>query len=290
MNTTAPLELWRQTAAPRMTPRARRRAARSVQVLIAAGSLTLLYPTRLLSQDPGAVAGIITDLDDAPLSRARVTVVGTELVAHTRDDGRFHMGAIPPGARILEVRLLGYSMLRLPVDIKPGETVRLGLALTFEPVPLKGVDVKAGPMLPPELRDFQERRARGSGRFFTRHEIAQMQPRLFTDVLRRVPGVQLQSVSGPYGAGYVVHMSRNSGVMGARVCPVLFYVNGVPFPVAADHAINHFIAPEEVAALEVYASTSDVPPQFNSSMHNARCGVIVVWTYSGERRHPTSFR
>lgn len=115
-----------------------------------------------------------------------------------------------------------------------------------------------------------------------------MQPRLFTDVLRRVPGVQIQPVTGPFGTSYGVRMGRTPGVSGSRPCPVLYYVNGVPFPVAADIEINHFIGPDDVAAIEVYSGAARIPPQFHSSVHDARCGVIVIWTYSGEKRHGPS--
>jgi hypothetical protein len=108
-----------------------------------------------------------------------------------------------------------------------------------------------------------------------------MQPRRFTDVLRRVPGVQIQMMPGPFEMGEMVRMSRTTGVTGTRPCPVLFYINGSPFPVTGDIPINHYIAPEEVAAVEIYSGMSQIPPQFNSSLHNARCGVIVIWTLSG---------
>lgn len=107
-----------------------------------------------------------------------------------------------------------------------------------------------------------------------------MQPRVFTDVLRRVPGVQVLPVPGPYGPGEAVRMSRTIGVTGGRPCPVLYYLNGSPFPVTGDVPINTFIPPDEVAAIEVYSGMSQIPSEFSSSSHNARCGVIVIWTLS----------
>jgi hypothetical protein len=41
------------------------------------------------------------------------------------------------------------------------------------------------------------------------------------------------------------------------------------------------VAIEEVVAIEVYAP-SEMPPQFNSTSYNARCGLVSVWTRSGK--------
>ena len=110
--------------------------------------------------------------------------------------------------------------------------------------------------------------------FFTRDEITRLQPRQLTDVLRRVPGVQVRSVNGTYGDNQSVTMR------GSR-CQMMFYVNGSPLPISADVPINHFVAIEEVVAIEVYAP-SEMPPQFNSTSYNARCGLVSVWTRSGK--------
>ncbi|MBI4419410.1 MAG: TonB-dependent receptor [Gemmatimonadetes bacterium] len=240
-----------------------------------------LWPITLSAQQLGTLTGTVTAVDETPLAHARVTVVGTRLDVVTSGDGGFQVRGMPVGKQILQVRMIGYATLLLPVEIEAGKTALVRVMLTAEPVVLEGVDVTSEPAVPWQLRGFYERRARGLGTFFTREEIARMQPRVLTDVLRRVPGVQIQPEQGPYGTTYSVRMARTFGVTGARPCPVLFYLDGTPFPVTNDIGINHFVAPEEIVAVEVYNGTSRVPPQFFSSVHNARCGVIVLWTTSG---------
>jgi hypothetical protein len=209
--------------------------------------------------------------------QARISAVGTKLVALTGVDGRFHLADVPLGIQILDVRMLGYTTILLPVEIDVGETLHVQVKLEIEPVPLHAVEVTAEPAVAPQLRGFYERRARGAGFFFTREEIQRMRPGLFTDLLRRVPGVRLQPVRGPSGSSYQAVTGRMSG---SRACPMLYYMDGVPFPVTGDIGINNLIQPEDIAAIEVYSGTARVPLQFHSS--SAHCGVIAIWTYSGE--------
>jgi hypothetical protein len=177
--------------------------------------------------------------------------------------------------------MLGYAPVALPVDIVAGETFNIRLQLVAEPVVLSTVEIKADSIVNPLMKGFEARRARGMGRFFDRNDIIEMQPRVFTDVLRRVAGMQVQTAAENYGPGSMVQTSRNTGGMGNRPCPVEFYVNGTPLPLVRDGGINHFISPDEVVGVEVYNGTSQIPPQFNSAMYNTRCGVVVIWTRSG---------
>lgn len=244
--------------------------------------LVLCLPAHLLAQGVGAVRGTVTSLDGAPLASAQVRVLGSKRMALTTADGAFLVPRVAAGARLLRIATVGYAPVVVPIHVQRAETVHVRVSLAAAAVPLEAVEVKAeAAAMLPAMRGFEERRARAQGHFFDRLEIARMQVRVFTDVLRRIPGVQIHPVAGPFERGEAVRMSRTIGVMGARACPVLYYVNGTPFPVTGDIQINAYITPEDVAAVEVYSGMSQIPPQFNSSSHNARCGVIVIWTLSG---------
>jgi hypothetical protein len=216
-----------------------------------------------------------------PLAEARIRVIGATTVAVSGPDGRFSFGTITPGNQLLEIRRLGYVAYTQWVRIVAGQTLDLQVKLDLVPVPLAPVVVKGEPALWPAMEGFEERRAHANGHFFNRVEVARMQPRLLTDVLRRVPGVQIQPSRGAFGGQEMVQMTRNVGVSGLRPCPVLFYLNGMPLQVTGDMSINQYVPPEDVIGIEVYSGSSQIPPEFLSNQLNSRCGVIVIWTRLG---------
>ena len=243
----------------------------------AAIAFTLLS-ARLAAQESGTLRGTVVTSEKKPLPQARISVVGTPLAAVADTDGAFHIVALPIGSQSIEVKLLGYATTLVPVQIEAGRDASMQVALTAIPVELRTVKVTADPPVLPEMRRFAERRARGSGTFFTRADIDRMEARLFTDILRRVPGMQIETLDGVFGPTYSVQTSRNLGTNGGHSCQMQFYVNGVPFTSVGELAINHFVSPGEVAAVEVYSGASQTPPEYNSSMYNARCGVVLIWT------------
>lgn len=250
--------------------------------LVTAGvSLIGVTTSAATSQELGILAGRVIGANDRPVASAQVRLIGSDSIVLTDDDGQFRLTRLIPGAQTLEVRMLGYRRALAAVEIEAGLTRTVQITLVTQPIALQLVEVTEEWAMSPGLRGFHERRERGGGHFFTREQIARMQPRVVTDILRRVPGVQIHAVSGPYETSYIIRMGRATGGMGSRPCPVLFYVNGSPFPLTSDLAINQFFAPDDIEAVEVYTGTSRIPPELSSNMHNSRCGVIAIWTKIG---------
>lgn len=234
------------------------------------------------AQESGALKGVVTTPEKKPVPLARVRIVGTTMATLADTDGTFRMFALPQGGQSVEVRMMGYTSVLVPIEIEAGRTTDLQIVMTAIALPLATVEVVGDTLIVPQMQGFEERRARGAGRFFSRTDIDKMQARLFTDVLRRVPGLQIGMSNGSVTSGSAVRTARTSGMMGGRPCPILYYMNGTPFPVTNEMAINNYISPEDVAAIEVYNGTSEIPPQFNSTMHNSPCGVVLVWTMTGK--------
>ena len=246
---------------------------------LAALLLLSLCPASLATQAPGTLTGIVMAVDETPLGLARIAIVGSHLVVLSDADGRFAIARVRPGVQVIEVERLGYAKTTSSVQIQAGETLHVEVVLELEPVTLPSVDVEADPAVPVLLRGFYERKGRGGGFFLTGEEIAEMRPRLFTDLLRRAPGVRLQPVRGPSGSSYQAVTGRMTGT---RICPMQYFVDGVPFPVTGDIGINNLIQPSDITAIEVYSGTSRVPVQFHSG--SAYCGVVVIWTRSAQRQ------
>ena len=272
--------LWEALPPPAFPTRCRSRRIVSNLLRFALSLSVLVFPSCLAAQELGMLTGIVSTTEKKPLGQARISVVGTALGAVADTDGSFRIGALPLGNQSVEVKLLGYASVLVPVQIERAKTATLDVTLEAVPLPLETVTVTGDTLIVPGMRGFQERKERGIGRFFTREDIERMQVRLFSDILRRVPGMQVQSASGSYGQGMSVQTGRTQSLSGGRTCPVVFYVNGAPFPLTHDIAINNYVSPDEVAAVEVYTGTSQIPAQFSSSQFNTRCGVVVIWTRS----------
>ncbi|HEU4454612.1 MAG TPA: DUF2012 domain-containing protein [Longimicrobium sp.] len=267
-------------ASRRLRPRDPRAPSRGLALAAALALFTTLLAGASPAAAQSAAAGLVITVrgsDGFPLPNARVTLDGSDARARTERDGRFQMSGLEAGSHVLNVTALGYQRARMDVDLVAGEVSRMAVTLQVAPVALEALEVEGAEELPPELRGFYRRRSRGAGHYFTRPEIERMQPRQLTDVLRRVPGLRINNTSGPFGSSQTAQTGRSGG---PRSCSVQFYVNGIPFPVAGDVGINTFIRPDEVAAVEVYSGSAQIPPQFNSSQSDARCGVVAIWTRS----------
>jgi len=256
----------------------RSRFAASVLLFLPVASLVILTSARVAAQELGILRGRVSTAEKRPLPQARITVLGTTFGTVADTDGKFRITALPVGPQTVEVRLLGYATASLPVQIESARDAELQVILSTTPVSLETVKVSADTIILPEMRGFMQRKGRGAGTFLTRDEIDRMDARVFTDVLRRVPGMKLDPREGPFGQSTAVQSTRTEGLNGGRGCPVQFFVNGIPFAVSNDLEINHYVAPNEVAAVEIYTGASQIPAEFNSSSLNAHCGVIVIWT------------
>ncbi|HEV7388434.1 MAG TPA: carboxypeptidase regulatory-like domain-containing protein [Gemmatimonadaceae bacterium] len=234
-----------------------------------------LYGGELASQSRGTVSGSVMSADKVALAEARVRIAGTPLTTITRLDGAFEFRGVPVGRQSLEITRIGYSPKTMAILVTAGETSNASVVL--EAFALETVTVTADADSTPGIRAFMERKARGSGWYFTREEIAVMQPREVTDVLRRVPGVQIEGGGTMSGGNPTARSGRNISGAGST-CSMTYYLNGSPLSLTNGLSINHFVAADDLAAVEVYTGSSQIPPEFNSSLYGSRCGVVAVWT------------
>ena len=88
----------------------------------------------------GTITGRVVDLQTGePIAKATVSMAGfpngaTTGSVTTDADGRFTLGAVPPGIAELRVYTVGYGLLKTKVDVKAGATVELELRLGQEAI------------------------------------------------------------------------------------------------------------------------------------------------------------
>jgi hypothetical protein len=132
-----------------------------------------------------------------------------------------------------------------------------------------------------------------------------------TDLLHSVPGVRtLPSTSGLSRSGIGFRGSRLSQ---GGACHPRVYIDGIVvirgdararglnvqgFPeIASDLegsdpslrdeiALDDFLMPEDVQAVEVYRRASEVPARFGGMSTETQCGVIAIWTRRGWQAQP----
>lgn len=252
---------------------------RSILGAIGATLLLMAWPSSHAAQTPSRLYGVVITMDSIPVGDALVTLMGTDLFARTGSDGRFTIAVAHPGMLLIQVKRIGYKSVVSRLDIGIAETLTVQIVLGELPVQLPEVEVTGAEPVPAMLRGFFARKQHGQGYFLTQLEIDQLQPRMFTDLLRRAPGIRLLPVRGPSGNSFQAVSDRTAG---ARSCPMLYYIDGIPVPVSGDVGINNLVQPNDVSAIEVYSGSSRVPIEFLSG-NASNCGVIVIWTHTAER-------
>jgi outer membrane receptor protein involved in Fe transport len=116
------------------------------------------------------------------------------------------------------------------------------------------------------LAEFWERRARGFGKFVTRDEIEKKGASRFVDVVRSVSGLSIMTYRGRQEIRF------RGAAIGSANCPPQYWVDGIPL----ERGSAEEFTPENVEAIELYASPATTPPQF--STRSPTCGTVVIWS------------
>ena len=224
-----------------------------------------------------------------PATPAQVIVDGA-VASVSSADGFFRVERIAEGTRQVAFRAPGVATATGFTTIRRGESVLLLASLSSRPAALGVVITSARRTW---NKGFDERRIRGQGFFLDRADIDKRAPHTLADLLRGVPGVRVT----PSGTGYRYQASASNALSiqsstpaksaytspgGAQVtlnaeergCDLMVFVDGVPF-VGDEGALDQQINVRDVAAIEVYPTSSSVPREFAGS--RAACGVLVIW-------------
>ncbi len=249
------------------------RFCRARSLVLALGTAPFLT-TLIWSQAVPAAGGIIfgrliDQTTGAPVTGARVTVLGTSYETDTDSAGRFAQVGLGPGAYFLEIRAVGYLSASWLVRLRDGESISTVFQLSPMQHELDPIVVTARPTLAQRrLQEFERRRQERRGVFLTAEEIAATKASTLMDLLRNVPGVRLVCTT----RGCYARMMRSARGGG---CAPDWVVDGLPATLSSTPSMST----TGIIGIEIYRSLSETPAEFLKS--DAQCGVIAIWTQSG---------
>ena len=223
-----------------------------------------------------AMTGKVLNANGNPVVGARVDVVGTPGATLTRQSGEFSLTGLPSGTQALVVRQLGYAPVEQSVELSTRAPARVVVVMTKPAQVLSPVLVTAESEAGLDRVGFNSRKKSNAGTFISAEDVMKRAPTMLSDVFRVVPGLRLV----PSGNEYVIESSRN--VMGGCVT---YYVDGSPWDAMFPGDVDRLFPPQEIGGIEVYASGSTVPAQFQQA-GKSQCAAIVIWSKARTERFP----
>jgi len=247
-----------------------------------------LAPDRLAESAPSPprLVGLVTDsVTGEPLEGVTVIADGQHRTA-TGSEGRYELSGVtwPDSLVHIEVSRLGYGAAQVALQVVSHEPeTLLNFSLSPLPIQLEEVVIEGdrGAGYFSRISEFEHRRETMIGTFFSRDDIEERQPHVITDLIGLAPGVEVfANIMG----NNVIRMTsaRFSG------CNPAIYVDGtevkmVPIgfnpksgsPIYPDMIVDQFVDANDVAAVEIYTSAANVPPEFMAV--GSDCGVIAIW-------------
>jgi len=275
----------------------------------AIATLALLLSTLGLTATGSRVAlltGTVSDVNGVSIAGAEVFLPGLGKAAATNDSGWYSIAEVPPGRHEIRARRIGFLEWADHVDVPSAGNVRRNVTLrpiqTLAPVE---VTADAG------LRDFEEHRRIGLGKFLTRAELEKQEHRRFGEIVEAIGARSARLGNRAYvgaGRGGVLSLGLSMGQRnscpflegslmsdrsrndsrknpGCTMCFAQIYLDDVPIYRGGEDEVvpdMNMIIPTSVEAVEYYKSPSQTPLKY--SRLNSQCGVLVVHT----RRTPES--
>jgi hypothetical protein len=250
---------------------------RNVAVRSQVGSAEDLARVREIVVEPphagrASVTGKVTRPDGQPIVGAQLRLLDGIISARSNERGEFALTGLPDGPHELEVRYLGYGLVRRPITLREGETVTENIALE-RVVSLDSVRVVAHRMSYPE---FEKNRARFyRGTFFDADEIAKRGFRTLPLLVQSTHGFRtlLQS-RGRVGLQSLYVNRCNLGSAGVeRLDPLNLVIDNM------EHMEFSDVEFPIVEAVEIYPEGENAPWKYSRA-----CSVIVVWTKRSAKR------
>ncbi|MBV9880845.1 MAG: TonB-dependent receptor [Gemmatirosa sp.] len=265
-----------------------------VELWISAEGRMALVPETPARRQPGVQAGTITGRvtqaeSGVPVASATVSIAGTTLGTLTNAEGRYTIGGVAPGARVVRVQRIGYAPDSTTLSVSAGSNTA-DFALRVTAVQLSTVvAIGYGTTSRAELT--------GAVASVTSEQIAAQPVQSVNEVLQgRAPGVEVVTQSGQPGAGAMVRI-RGGNSISAGNNP-LYVIDGVPIVAAAAGANTNTLMtqgqgglnpiatlnPDDIESIDVLKDAS------SAAIYGARAanGVVLITTKRGRAGKNTS--
>lgn len=235
-----------------------------------------------LTTNPGANApsgtafGVVRAENGHPVPGAQIAMAGTKLPPVVSDaTGHYRLSGLPAGTQSLYARRVGFLAQTRAVDLRAGVPARVDFTLESGAVVLDSIRVIAQRVSGNiRMEGFERRRREGFGYFTTEKQIRERAPIDVYDILRTVPGIQVEYAED--GSTHVIStrgMPAFASISTNGACSIKFFIDGVPVDDIS------FVRPREIAGVEVYPAGTVSPIEFGDPTTN--CGEVLLWTRTG---------
>lgn len=193
-----------------------------------------------------------------------VAVRGARVFDVSDSTGSFTLVGLRDGRQTVRIVYGDSLSYEREINLKRGKTLTLSVLLDVAAVELSPIVVEAyGFRAERSLAGFYDRRKWRFGRFYTLADLERRHA-LSTHVLLLESGVEVRCRLGsclPLGSS------------GARACVMSLFLDGMRLP--ADQL--DLARPDELAGVEVYKHSSDVPIEFQFGL-DRDCGAVLLWS------------
>jgi hypothetical protein len=209
----------------------------------------------------------------APVATARIRILQQGAAADsalTDTAGAFVVRGKDGEKFRLTAERVGYAeSVSGEVDVAENDSVEVLFRIAADAVVLEPLEVVAtirrrGPWLEAFYRRAEQKRF---GHFITRDQIDARQAMHPTDLLRRVPGLQIV----PRRIGYAVQ--------GRGGCTPVVVLDGLRLGVAGN-LVDEWVSARDLEGIEVYNGAGQAPGEF--AYYENGCAMIVLWTRNSD--------
>ena len=243
------------------------------------------------------IIGVVTDRNSgSQLSGVHVAMgSGTQGVLSDLR-GEFVLDRLIGGQHVVRFSMIGYTPRADTIRVVPGRVTTVEVSLSVDPVQLDPIEVSVERReIVLQRRGFYHRQKTGFGKFIDREEIEMRGPSEMTDLFSGMAGVDLYADPLNQLEKWVVLRSGRHMTLEPRTladddpgpgrptdiyqrCFPRVYIDGIIAHRGGDEParLDTFVDPGVVAGVEVYASVSGLPPEYQG--HGTFCGTILIWT------------